>query len=125
ENLLNSYTSELSDDKLISNEIFALEECINNFNTLELYTGTKDNKSIHEFLTDLSYVKAAHSLYKKAYFENQLANNNIIALQETVRVTLEKIDQIIPLQRRAQGAYEALDGLLQEYNKSEFLKDYI
>src|SRR5690606_30150580 len=94
ENLLNSYTSELNDDKLISNEIFALEECVNNFNTLGLYTVIPDNKGIHEFLTDLSYVKAAHGLYKSAYFENQLANNNIIALQETIKVTLEKIDEI-------------------------------
>jgi len=123
--ILTSYTSEYVDDKTMSNEIFALEENINNFKTLELYIVIQDNKSVHDYLNDLSYIKAAHGLYRMVYTENQTANNNVIALRATIKGTLEKIDKIKPLQSNAKKAFNILNELLVKYNKNEFLKDYI
>lgn len=123
--ILNSYNSELSDDKIISSETFDLEESINNFKILSLYLVINDKKSIHDYLADLSFVKAAHGLYRMVFTEALLANNSIITLRNTIKTALDKIDEIKPLQTRAKIAFDVLSELLIKYNKNEFLKEYI
>ncbi|MGA6118711.1 hypothetical protein [Sphingobacterium anhuiense] len=123
--ILNLYTPTLPNDRTIANELFYLEEAINNFSILELHILIPDNKGIHEYLIDLSYVIASFSHYEKAFKEDKAILSSITAFQKIIEDNLDKIYTIKSVKDKAQFAFTILDELLIKHNKNEYLKDYL
>jgi exonuclease SbcC len=119
------YTVKLPDDRSLSVELFEIEQSYNSFRQLIQNLFVPDNKSVNDFLNDLSYVRAAHGLYKNSFYEAKRIEGSSTSISTAIEKLLITIEETEKYQKRAIFGDEALTNLLLKYNKNEFLSDYI
>jgi len=119
------FTTTISSEKVLSEQIFSLQQVISVFDQIKLYITIDGNSNLISISENINKVRSSFEIYKKAYQDAKQYNRAIEILSTDMERCSKEIDILKPKKERAETASTILNAILTENNKNIFLSDYI
>ena len=119
------FSANIKDERALSERLLAYGGAKNIFDRTNLHLIIDETDSLLSLSEYISKVGPAFEVYKRAFKEAKQQNTAVDLLTNDIRRISKEILEITPKLNRAGEAAKSLSDILEENNKTNFLKDYI